>query len=61
MSSVFYTFKVSDAEAEDLAKSINNIVEKFNHLCVVDQQNDLLVYVLSAHEKHIVRRQVNNF
>lgn len=61
MSSVFYTFKVSDAEAEDLAKSINNIVDKFNNLCVVDQKNDLLVYVLSAHEKHIVRRQVNNF
>jgi len=57
MSSVFYTFKVSDAEAEDLAKSINNIVDKFNNLCVVDQKNDLLVYVLSAHEKHIVRRQ----
>jgi hypothetical protein len=57
LSSVFYVFKVSDSEAQDLNQAINSISAKFNQFCVADQTNDLLVYVLATSQKHVVKRQ----
>jgi len=57
LSSVFYVFKVSDADAQELSQAINSVIAKFNQFCVVDQENDLLVYVLATSSKHVVKRQ----
>jgi len=57
LSSVFYVIKVSDTETQDLNHAINSVSEKFNKFCVVDQSNDLLIYVLATSQKHVVKRQ----
>ena len=57
MSTVFYVFKVPDSEMQSLAKYVNNVTQTFNQICSVDQNNDLLVYVLATSNQEEQQRQ----
>lgn len=58
LDSVFYVVRLSEADYEDMEKKINSVVEAFSGNCLVQEKDDLLVYVLATDSNQRVKRDL---